>query len=115
MACQTQLPYVLLSHTIRKSSGVRSFPQIGRNLLLPLDIQNLDTLSVKCLILFEVKSIFKMATHAGKMAASKYGKIQDGCLHSQKPCGNVHELGHSWESVLCQARQIFCITWVAEN
>ena len=28
-----------------------------------------------------------MADHAGKMAASKYGKIQDGCSHGEKPCG----------------------------
>ena len=28
-----------------------------------------------------------MADHAGKMAASKYGKIQDGCSHGKKPCG----------------------------
>ena len=41
-----------------------------------------------------------MATHAGKIAASKYGKIQDGCHHSKKPCGHVQELKHCWESVL---------------
>ena len=28
-----------------------------------------------------------MADHAGKMAAFKYGKIQDGCSHGKKPCG----------------------------
>ena len=39
-----------------------------------------------------------MADHAGKMAASKYGKTQDGCLHSQKPCGEVQDLGHGWNS-----------------
>ena len=28
-----------------------------------------------------------MADHAGNMATSKYGKIQDGCSHGKKPCG----------------------------
>ena len=80
----------------RTSNGVRRFPHVGRNLLPPLDIQILDILSAKCFILlFEVKSTLQ------EMAASKYGKIQDGCLHAQKPCGHVQVLGHSQESVLC--------------
>ena len=28
-----------------------------------------------------------MADHAGKRAAFKYGKIEDGCSHGEKPCG----------------------------
>ena len=55
----------------RTSNGVRSFPHVGRNLLPPLDIHILDSLSAKCFILlFEVKSILP------------YGHTcwQDGCL-----------------------------------
>ena len=54
-------------------------PYKGWNLLPHLDSHFMDFLSDKCFnLLFEVKGRSKIATHAGNMAASKYGKLQDG-------------------------------------
>ena len=51
-----------------------------------------------------------MAAHAGKMAASKYGKIQDGYSHGKKPCGmaaSIPVAGTMWELYAVLSRAAF--------
>ena len=54
-------------------------PYKGWNLLSQMNSHFMDFWSDKFFnLLFEVKGRSKIATHAGNMAASKYGKFQDG-------------------------------------